>query len=104
MNRLFLHDGAFHLSFPYDPNLVELAKTIPGARWHKQKRIWQYPVSQIIYEDLKKKFGVVLPEFEGVKSNGKINLATRKFRTPLYEHQKEGLKFLLERMGVEVES
>lgn len=105
MNQLLIYDGYFYLSFPYDLELVRRAKGIPGAQWYKQRRMWRYPISEVTYNELKEKFGVSLLEFEQRNNNGyRVNLSTRKFKTKLYNHQEEGLKFLLQRMGVEVES
>ena len=91
------------LDFSYNERLVNIAKNISGAHWNKSKVRWEYPCTEFVYRKIKGKFNMRIESIEK-ELNKKItvDLSKYKFKTVPYQHQREGVKFLLERFGVEV--
>ena len=67
----------YKLHFPYDREIIELIKTIPGARWHPKERCWHISLLAGGVEKLNKRFeGQLL--FEVDKETGGLgNLEKR---------------------------
>ena len=86
------------LSFPYNHELIERAKSIPGARWEKYKRYWEYPATIYIYQQIKEKFNVELE----LPKQKQCDLNKHQFKTTPFAHQIEAVKFLLKKFGVRV--
>ena len=51
------HDGEERLfaDFPYDRNLIQSIKEIPGARWSQTKKLWHFNLNRQMVELLKQK-------------------------------------------------
>lgn len=97
--QLFLNNGKLKLKFYYDPMLVRRVKTIPGAHWNPRERVWEFPNSLLVYQQIIKTFPVSLPQFRD--GNGAfVSLKNRAFKLKPYDHQLEAMKFILERFGV----
>jgi integrase/recombinase XerD len=58
------------LHFPYDREIIELVKTIPGARWYPQEKCWHVSILAGPVEKLNRKFGGRLKFEEDVKTAG----------------------------------
>lgn len=62
MKTIFVKNGEFHkkhldlLEFPYDFQLKELVKTIPGADWKPSLKAWTIPYSESVISDLLRLF------------------------------------------------
>ena len=58
MKTIFVKNGEFHskpkvlLEFPFDFQLKELVKTIPGADWKPSLKAWTIPYSDSVISDL----------------------------------------------------
>jgi len=39
--------SSFRIDFPYNPQLVELVKSVHGACWHKTQKFWEIPASSL---------------------------------------------------------
>ena len=39
-------DGIIEIRFPYDRELVEAVKRIPGRNWHSEEKMWSCPPSK----------------------------------------------------------
>lgn len=37
-------DGLFHIRFPYNPDLIERVKQIPGRKWNQDTKTWTAPI------------------------------------------------------------
>jgi len=48
--------GKITVAFRYDPDLVEKTKTVPGHRWHPDKKHWSFPDSDGTLEKILKTF------------------------------------------------
>jgi exodeoxyribonuclease VII large subunit len=50
VSRRVEHDGkrALQIRFPYDRDLVDLIKTLPGRRWNASERFWFVPENQAV--------------------------------------------------------
>ena len=48
--------GRIIVSFPYDPLLVEKAKSIDGRRWHPIEKHWSFPNTDGLIEKILKVF------------------------------------------------
>ncbi len=48
--------GTITVTFRYDPDLVEKTKTVPGHRWHPDKKHWSFPDSDGTLEKILKTF------------------------------------------------
>ena len=102
--KLEIIDSKLVLKSEYDPELVEKIKTIPANRWNKKTRCWEFPPQESVYLQLRSVLGVTNPALEKIISHrGRINLGTYKFRHKPFQHQKEGIAFVLERFGFKVE-
>ena len=97
--QLFLNNGKLKLKFYYDPVLIRRVKTIHGAHWNPKERVWEFPNSLLVYQQIIKNFPVSLPRFEN--GNGSMILKNREFKLKPYDHQVEAMKFILERFGIQ---
>jgi site-specific recombinase XerD len=68
--------GRLTVSFRYDPQLVEKAKTIDGRKWHPEEKYWSFPDS----DDILKK---ILKFFEGEEIQLDLTLQTKVPQTPV---------------------
>lgn len=50
-------DGRITVKFPYNENLISMAKTIPGYRWHPDERHWSFPSDKTTLDKIKDIFG-----------------------------------------------
>ncbi len=46
-SRLFLNDDHLVAQFPYDKPMVDVIKSVPGAKWDKLAKVWRLPMSSI---------------------------------------------------------
>jgi len=71
--KLEREDKRIKLTLPYNPTYIKKIKTIPGYRWHPDKKCWSFPYS----EDILKK---ILLLFDGE------NVASLHFLYKLYSN------------------
>lgn len=61
--RFSLFGGRIGVSFPFDPVLVEqMHATDPRARWHREEKVWAFPLEQYVFLKLCDVFGVDPPD------------------------------------------
>jgi hypothetical protein len=51
-------DAGIVVTFPYNPQLVAKVKTIPGRKWHPEKKFWSFPNTDGTLERLLKAFEI----------------------------------------------
>ena len=91
------------IKFPYNEELIKKVKTIPSAQWNKSLKQWEFPRHEYIYRQLITAFNLHSSELEQrLNSKIKISIKQHKFKTQPFQHQMEGVKFLLNRFGIEV--
>lgn len=104
-----------HISFPYDPVLVAVARGIPGRKWDKPTKTWKFPLSRKAIEHIQAYIPqaqiaadiqeLIVAEEEKVYAARKTKAETKgvtadsirdyEFKTRPYDHQAEA--FLLSR-------
>lgn len=100
MVKLTYQNHKLYLTFPYDEKIIDIVKSLQSAKWDKNKKAWEFPATNVCYEKIKKEFGLKIDEFEKKK---KLKLKGYKFnKTMPFKHQKEAIKFVLERFGFEI--
>lgn len=102
MIHLFIDSNKLCLSFNYNERLVLLAKSIPGAKWNNKMKTWEYPCSALIYKEIKEKFKVTELSMEKELKLRRIDISKYKFKTKPYKHQAEGITYILEKLGFEI--
>jgi len=102
MINFYVENKTLCLDFSYNERLVNIAKNIPGAKWAKAKVRWEYPCTEYVYKRLREKFNVRIDEIEK-EFNKKVvvDLSRYKFKTKPYDHQRQGIQFLLKRFGID---
>jgi len=68
--------GRITIAFRYDPQRVEKVKTIPGHRWHPDKKQWSFPNTDGTLEKILKVF-----EGEKIHLNPALKGAVPDLRT-----------------------
>lgn len=58
MINVVQNDQIYEVSFPYDPNIVELVKNVPGRQWNPEGKFWSIPLERL---------GFLINEFRGTR-------------------------------------
>lgn len=91
------------LKFPYDDELLTKVKLIPSAQWNKTLKQWEFPCHEYVYRQIRATFKIQNAEIEHkLNTMAKVNIKKYKFKTKPFQHQLEGVEFLLKRFGIEV--
>lgn len=90
------------ISMPYDANAIPLLKSLPGARWNPEKKIWTCStkigdLARVI--EIADKIGLDVPEVfrQNAEAGTSISVeavARAKAISQIYSYQVEGVKFL----------
>ena len=48
----------YHITFPYDYNVVQLVKQVPGRTWHPDEKYWSIPINHL---------GMFIAQFKGTE-------------------------------------
>lgn len=93
-------DGSLRVTFPYDPKLVEVMRTLPGfgRKWDPKNRIWtliDIPSSRAVLL----KNGFSFPKQPTEKKSRKIKLDWPPEAANLYKFQRKGVKALWQKRG-----
>lgn len=57
----------YEVSFPYDPNLVEMIKTVPGRRWVQSSKFWTIPANNL---------GFLLNQLKGTRYEPQVRVTS----------------------------
>ena len=117
MIQVVQYNDEYRISFPYDYEIKELVKEVPGRKWNKDGKYWSIPLNHL---------GMFVNRFKGtefedsivIKSNENININDTIDETTvipdidisgvteyvkdgfsLYKHQKDFLKFAIDRQN-----
>lgn len=55
----------YEIRFRYDPDVVELVKTVPGRYWHSEDKYWSIPVDRL---------GFLISQFKGTRYESEIKI------------------------------
>lgn len=95
-NQAELKNGLVEIRFPYDRELVDAVKKLPGRRWHNEDKMWSCPASTHIIEFLRWHGFLFGPALEASIQGEQLNLELQKLDIPglqcvLRPYQAEGV-------------
>jgi len=103
---LFLENNSFYLQCNYEERFI--AKAIPGWKWDSKRKLWQYPRSLAVLEEVVK-FDIVLDrgvkiwakeviqylaKLEKIKKLDRVEISDFEFRIKPYGHQTVAFELL----------
>lgn len=97
-----LSNDLLAVSFPYNAQLVQAIKTIPGRKWNKNSKHWEVPLNKVSIDKLSN-LGFTVPHsldeaIQSAQELGEIEIPDLKL--PLFPFQKQGVSFIEKNKGV----
>lgn len=111
------HDDEYRITFPYDFNIKELVKSVPGRKWNPEGKYWSIPLNHLgmlinIFKGTEYEDMIEIRSNEHINENATldttknipdINLSKVKLYVKsgndLYEHQKDFMKYAINRQN-----
>lgn len=115
MIQVTQNNDVYEIRSKYDPNFIEIIKSIPGRRWLPDPKVWTIPLDKLgfllnavvgtDYEDAlqidSKEYLGVNQTFDKTKTIPDVDISKVKFYVEdgkeLYQHQKDTMKYALYR-------
>lgn len=63
------HEDQYEIRFPYDQELVELVKNVPGRSWHSETRCWSIPLARL---------GFFIAQVKGTKYEPQVQIYSKE--------------------------
>ena len=101
----------YEIRFPYDPELIELVKNVPGRMWNPEGKFWSVPLARLGFliaqlKGTKYEPQIVIQSLEQINVNASINEPNQipdidisdvtmyvEDGCSVFEHQKDMVKF-----------
>ena len=93
--RIYKNKGNIAIAFDYDQRVIDIVKNLPGRKYDANRKEWLVPehFAREVVEALKPLgFEVEKEILDLIKQREDFDLKTK---LPLFEYQKEGVKFLM---------
>lgn len=92
-------ETSLFLNAPYRPEYVAFLKTLSGVNMSKKTKTWEIPLSYLaqvidelcIYDNIS--ISLLKDSKLNIIDNNQDNIKLSKYKTQIFEHQKEGIKF-----------
>jgi SWI/SNF-related matrix-associated actin-dependent regulator 1 of chromatin subfamily A len=90
------------IQFPYDMQIIQAVRDIPGREWNSNARQWEVPstpwhMSKVI--ETLKPFKFYIDPIIIQNANGKAEAPKLRLPSNLYDYQKDGVKFIYKTQG-----
>lgn len=69
MISVIQNDQLYEIRFPYDPNIIELVKNVPGRRWNPVGKFWSIPTARL---------GFLIAQFRGTIYEDRLNIQSNE--------------------------
>jgi len=63
------NNDLYEIRFPYDPELVQLVKNVPGRIWHPEQKFWSIPLARL---------GFFIAQVKGTKFEKDLNIQSNE--------------------------
>ena len=63
------HEDQYEIRFPYDQELVELVKNVPGRSWHPETKCWSIPLARL---------GFFIAQVKGTKYEPQVQIYSKE--------------------------